>query len=45
MDPPGVMRPSFFGKMRPSDSTIRIRRDVSQNDHLGLLGNGSEGFP
>jgi hypothetical protein len=45
MDPPGGMRPSFSGKMRPSDSTVGIGRDVSQNDRLGLLGNGSEGFP
>jgi hypothetical protein len=45
MDPPGAMCPSFSGKMRPSDSTIVIGRDVSQNDCLGLLGNGSEGFP
>jgi hypothetical protein len=43
--PPGGMRPSFSGKMRPSDSIVGIRRDVSQNDHLGLLGNGSKGFP
>jgi hypothetical protein len=45
MVPPGGMHPSFFGKMRPSDSTVEIGRDVSQNDHLGLLGNGLEGFP
>jgi hypothetical protein len=45
MDPPGGMRPSLTGKMRPSDSTVGIDRDVSQNDRLGLLGNGSEGFP
>jgi hypothetical protein len=45
MDPPGGMCPSFSGKMHPSDSTVGIGRDVSQNDHLGLLGNGSEGFP
>jgi hypothetical protein len=45
MDTPGGMRPSSSGKMRPSDSTVGIRRDMSQNDRLGLLGNGSEGFP
>jgi hypothetical protein len=45
MDPPGGMHPSFSGKMCPSDSTVGIGRDVSQNDCLGLLGNGSEGFP
>jgi hypothetical protein len=45
MDPPGGMRPSFSGKMRPSDSTVGIGRDVSQNDCLGLLGKGRKGFP
>jgi hypothetical protein len=45
MDTPGGMRPSSSGKMRPSDSTVGIRRYMSQNDRLGLLGNGSEGFP
>jgi hypothetical protein len=45
MDPSGGMHPSFSGKMRPSDSTVGIEQDVSQNDRLGLLGNGSEGFP
>jgi hypothetical protein len=41
MDTPGGMRPSSSGKMRPSDSTVGIGRDMSQNDRLGLLGNGS----
>jgi hypothetical protein len=45
MVPHGGMHPSFSGKMRPSDSTIGIGQDVSQNDRLDLLGNGSEGFP
>jgi hypothetical protein len=45
MDPTRGMRPSFSGKMPPSDSKVGIGRDVSQNDRLGLLGNGSEGFP
>jgi hypothetical protein len=45
MDIPGGMHASFFGKMRPSDSIVEIGRDMSQNDCLGLLGNGSEGFP
>jgi hypothetical protein len=45
MDTPGGMRPFSSGKMRPSDYTIGIKRDISQNDRLGLLGNGSEGFP
>jgi hypothetical protein len=45
MDPLGGMRPSFFGKMRPSDSTVGIEQDVSQNDCLGLMGNGSKEFP
>jgi hypothetical protein len=45
MDTPGGMRLSSSGKMRPSDSIVRIRRDMSQNDRLGLLGNRSEGFP
>jgi hypothetical protein len=45
MDTPRGIRPSSSGKMRPSDSTVEIGRDMSQNDRLGLLGNGSEGFP
>jgi hypothetical protein len=45
MDTPGGMHPCSSGKMRPSDSTVEIERDMSQNDRLGLLGNGSEGFP
>jgi hypothetical protein len=45
MDTPGGMHPSSYGKMRPSDSTVGIRRHMSQNDRLGLLGNGLEGFP
>jgi hypothetical protein len=45
MDPPGGMHPSLTGKMRPSDSTVRIGRDIYQNDCLGILGNGPEGFP
>jgi hypothetical protein len=44
MDPPRGMRPSFSGKMRPRDSTVKIGQDVSQNDRLGLLGNGLKGF-
>jgi hypothetical protein len=48
LDPDGYpwgMRPSSSGKMRPSDSTVGIGQDMSQNHRLGLLGNGSEGFP
>jgi hypothetical protein len=45
MDTPGVMHPSSSGKMRLSDSTVGIERNMSQNDRFGLLGNGSEGFP
>jgi hypothetical protein len=45
MDPLGGMRPSFSSKMHPSDSIVEIGRDVSQNDRLGLLGNGLKGFP
>ena len=45
MDTPEGMRPYSSGKMRPSDSTVRIGLDMSQNDRLGLLGNGLEGFP
>jgi hypothetical protein len=45
MDTSGGMRPSFSSKMCPSDSTVEIGRDMSQNDRLGLLGNGSKGFP
>jgi hypothetical protein len=45
MDTPGGMCPSSSGKMCPSDSTVGIGRDMSQNDRLGLVENGSEGFP
>jgi hypothetical protein len=43
--PLGECAPFSLAKMCPSDSTVRIGRDVSQNDCLGLLGNASEGFP
>ena len=43
--PPRGMHPSLASKMCPSDSTVGIGLDVSQNDRLGLMGNGSEGFP
>jgi hypothetical protein len=45
MHTPGGMRPSSSSKMCPSDSTIGIGRDMSQNDRLGLLGKGRKGFP
>jgi hypothetical protein len=45
MDTPGGMHPSSSGKMHPSDSIVRIIQDMSQKDHLGLLGNGLKGFP
>jgi hypothetical protein len=45
MDTPGGMRPSSSGKMHPSDSTVEIERDMSQNDRLVYWEMGRKGFP